>query len=164
MGGVVAAAAVVPVSSRTPQWLTFQIGKHHYAVPLGNVREVTREGELLPVPGASDAMLGLRQLRGRIVPVMDGRLRLQPQAPPLEDPSRVRILMLSWAEHVVGLRVDAVGELIHADDADVLTPALPLQRHHQAVVTGELAWQGGSMQLLDINRLFGASRCDDAPT
>ncbi len=95
-------------------WLSFRIGAQLYAAPLAEVSEVIRDGELTPVPGAADDLLGVRHLRGRIVPVLDGRLRLGLSLVPPADPATVRIVMLSAAGQLIGVRVDAVGELLDA--------------------------------------------------
>lgn len=88
-------------------WLSFRIGEQLYAAPLTEVSEVIRDGELTPVPGAADDLLGVRHLRGRIVPVLDGRLRLGLSLMPPADPATVRIVMLSAAGQLIGVRVDA---------------------------------------------------------
>src|SRR6185312_265155 len=78
-------------------WLSFRIGTQLYAAPLEAVNEVIRDGDITPVPG-------VRHLRGRIVPVLDGQRRMGVANVPL-DPASVRIVMLAHAEHLVGLRV-----------------------------------------------------------
>lgn len=136
-----------------PQWLSFQISGQHYAAPLTNVSEVIREGELTPVPGAAADLLGIRHLRGRIVPVMDGRLRLELPVQPGTDPSDVRIVLLCFAEQLVGLRVDAVGALIHAEAGELLAPPPQRPGRDQDPLTGVIAWQGVFVALLDVGLL-----------
>jgi purine-binding chemotaxis protein CheW len=112
-------AVAIPSESSSGHWLSFQIGSQLYAAPLVQVSEVIRAGELTPVPGAAADLLGIRHLRGRIVPVLDGRLRLGLPDTPAADPARVRVVMLSHGSHQVGLRVDEVGELLSTDDTDI---------------------------------------------
>ncbi|HEY8328585.1 MAG TPA: chemotaxis protein CheW, partial [Rhodanobacter sp.] len=69
-------AAVPAFEARAQHWLSFRIGTQLYAALLDDVSEVIRDGDLTPVPGAAPDLLGVRHLRGRIVPVMDGRRRL----------------------------------------------------------------------------------------
>lgn len=145
--------AVKAPAKPDPQWLSFQISGQHYAAPLGDVSEVIREGELTPVPGAASDLLGIRHLRGHIVPVMDGRLRLGLSDQVSADPSRVRIVMLSFEDHLVGLRVDAVDAMIRASVEDVLPPPSQRPGRDRDPVIGVLAWQGGFIALLDVGQL-----------
>lgn len=134
-------------------WLSFQIAAQLYAVPLADVSEVVRTGELTPVPGAAADLLGVRLLRGRIVPVLDGCLRLGLPAWPVADSQRNRIVMLSHGSHLVGLRVDDIGELLRIADADVAPPPPGRASRTDDPVSGVLAWQGGFVALLDVRRL-----------
>lgn len=133
-------------------WLSFRIGTQTYAAPLEAVNEVIRDGDITPVPGAAADVLGVRHLRGRIVPVLDGQRRMGVADAPL-DPASVRIVMLAHAEHLVGLRVGAVGELLHTDGIEIEPPPPGRASRRDDPVTGILSWQGGFVALLDVCRL-----------
>lgn len=146
-------ARAAGVHERGDQWLSFQIGHQLYAAPLGEVSEVLRDGELTPVPGAASDLLGIRHLRGRIMPVLDGRRRLGlPDQPPV-NVERVRVVMLSHAGQLVGLKVDAVGELLNIGGKDVAPPPAGRACREDDPVSGVLSWQDGFVALLDIGRL-----------
>jgi purine-binding chemotaxis protein CheW len=108
---------------------------------------------LTPVPGAAEDLLGVRHLRGRILPVLDGRLRLGLSLSPPVDPATVRIVMLSHASQLVGLRVDAVGELLNSEGAEIAPPPPGRASRREDPVSGVLAWQGCFVALLDVPRL-----------
>jgi purine-binding chemotaxis protein CheW len=145
--------AAISADPQGQHWLSFQIGAQLYAAPLIEVSEVIRAGELTPVPGAAAELLGVRHLRGRIVPVLDGRLRLGLPALPLADPAAVRVVMLAYAGQLIGLRVDAVGELLCSDGAEIAAPPPGRASRSDDPVSGVLAWQGGFVALLDVCRL-----------
>ncbi len=132
--------------------LSFRLGTQLYAAPLEAVNEVIRDGDITPVPGAAADVLGVRHLRGRIVPVLDGQRRMGVANVPL-DPASVRIVMLAHAEHLVGLRVGAVGELLHSDGIEIEPPPPGRASRRDDPVTGVLSWQGGFVALLDVCRL-----------
>ncbi len=48
-----------------------RVGNELYALPVGNVLEIAELGEISPVPGTGSTVLGVRQLRGRVIPVFD---------------------------------------------------------------------------------------------
>ena len=133
-------------------WLTFQLEGQAYAAPLAQVSEVIRMGEVTPVPGAASDLLGVRHLRGRVVPVLDGRRRLG-LAPCDAEQDSVRVVMLTHESHWVGVRVDAVGELLVPGDATVAPPPPGRAARSDDPVTGVLPWKGGFVALLDVRRL-----------
>lgn len=133
-------------------WLTFQLDGQAYAAPLAQVSEVIRMGEVTPVPGAATDLLGVRHLRGRVVPVLDGRRRLG--LPPRDaDGDNVRVVMLAHAAHRIGLRVDAVGELLLPGNDAVAPPPPGRAVRSDDPVVGVLPWKGGFVALLDVRRL-----------
>jgi len=139
------------------RWLVFHIAGQKYAAPLDSVSEVIRDGEVTPVPGAAADLLGIRHLRGRIVPVMDGcrRFGLAPRTD--VDAEQARIVVLSHAGHLVGLRVDVVGELVTA--ATEIEPPPPGRvARAEDPVEGVLPLHDGFVALLDVGRLCRLSR------
>jgi len=142
-------------------WLSFHIGAQLYAARLADVSEVIRDEELTPVPGAAADLLGVRHLRGRIVPVMDGRRRLGLPAEPAADPLAVRIVMLAHAGHSLGLKVDAVGELIDRDGLEIAPPPPGRASRDDDPVSGVLPWRDGFVALLDARRLYRLEGDDD---
>lgn len=138
----------------TQRWLAFHLAGQAYAAPLDQVSEVIRDGELTPVPGAAPDILGIRHLRGRIVPVLDGCRRLGLTQDPRADVTQVRIVVLTHASHQVGLRVDAVGELLVPERSDsIAAPPSGWATRNDDPVEGVLPWQGGFVALLDVRRL-----------
>jgi purine-binding chemotaxis protein CheW len=137
--------------SREP-WLSFQLDGQHYAVLLSQVSEVIRESEPTPVPGAASDLLGICHLRGNIVPVMDGRRRLglNTQAP--VDAASVRMVVFAHESHRIGLRVDAVGDLLQPDVNAIALPPVASGRADDPV-HAVMGWQGGFVALLDVVRL-----------
>lgn len=142
-------------------WLSFRIGSQLYAAPLVDVSEVIRDGDITPVPGAAADLLGVRHLRGRIVPVLDGGKRLGLPALPAADPATVRIVMLAHAGQLVGVRVDAIGELLCSDGIDIAPPPPGRASRSDDPVSGILSRQGGFVALLDVRRLCRLSGADD---
>ena len=142
-----------PVEATDQSWLVFVLAGQRYAAPLAQVGEVLRDGELTPVPGAAPDLLGIRHLRGRIVPVMDGRRRLDLPAHPLPEPSHVRVVMLQADGQTVGLRVDAIGELIHPLPVAIEPPPAGRAPRPDDPVKGVVPVADGFVALLDVGRL-----------
>ena len=134
-------------------WLAFDLAGQHYAAPLSHVSEVIHDHAPTPVPGAADDLLGICQLRGNIVPLIDGRRRLGlPTAPP-SDSEAVRIVVFAHEGHRVGFRVDAVGDILRPTADAIEGPPPTRAGHIDDPVRAVLAWQGGFVALLDVPRL-----------
>lgn len=133
-------------------WLSFQLDGQHYAVLLSRVSEVIRDASPTPVPGAADDLLGICHLRGNIVPVMDGRRRLGLSQGAPSDPSTVRIVVCTHESHRVGLRVDAVGELLQPNPEAIQLPPARSGRVDDPVHV-VMGWRGGFVALLEVPTL-----------
>lgn len=133
-------------------WLSFQLDGQHYAVPLNHVSEVIRDGMPTPVPGAAADLLGICHLRGNIIPVMDGRRRLDLNSESGVDPAMARIVVFVHEANRVGLRVDAVGDVVQPKAEAI---GLPLARPGRVddPVQAVMAWHNGFIALLDVRRL-----------
>ncbi len=76
-----------------------------HALPVDDVLEVSEMGELTPLPGASPAIVGVRNLRGQVVPVVD----LAEVLGLVGAPPPGRLVIVERAERKAGLAVDGVG-------------------------------------------------------
>jgi purine-binding chemotaxis protein CheW len=62
------------LSSSVIRWATFRLNDERYGVNVMRVREVLRYCEITPVPGTKDSILGIINLRGHVVTVLDTRV------------------------------------------------------------------------------------------
>ena len=92
------------------QWVTFRLEEERYGINVMQVQEVLRMTEIAPVPGAPDYVLGIINLRGNVVTVMDTRKRFGLM--PTEPDDATRIVIIEADEQVVGILVDSVAEVI----------------------------------------------------
>lgn len=146
-------ATHLPPANPSQHWLSFRLDGGRYAVPLAQVNEVVRVGELTPVPGAADDLLGVRHLRGQIVAVLDGRRRLGLLPDEHSRSPHARIIVMTFGNHWVGLRVDAVGELLLPSSDALAAPPPGRALRADDPVQSVLAWHGEFVALLDVYRL-----------
>jgi len=99
------------------QWVTFRLGEEIYGIDVLQVQEVLRITEISPVPGAPDYVLGIINLRGNVVTVIDARNRFG--LPPKESDDASRIIVVDAFEKVVGLLVDNVSEVAYVPDSQI---------------------------------------------
>lgn len=93
------------------QWVTFNLDGETYGVNVMQVLEVLRYSEIAPVPGAPAYVLGIINLRGNVVTVIDTRHRFGLQ--PGETTSNTRIVVIEADKHVIGILVDSVAEVVY---------------------------------------------------
>jgi purine-binding chemotaxis protein CheW len=99
------------------QWLTFLLGDEKYAVKVVQVQEVLRYTPIAPVPGATSEVLGIINLRGNVVTVIE--LRQKFGMPPKEIDDLTRIMMMDVQGHIMGVLVDTVTEVIDLKDSEI---------------------------------------------
>ena len=109
------------------KYLIFRLGMEHFGIRVLKVREILGLQEITSVPHAPAFLKGVFNLRGKVIPAIDLRLRLQ--MPPVEYSPRTCIIVvsLSGSEGPVptGLIVDGVAEVVNVAESDIKpTPSL----------------------------------------
>lgn len=105
------------------QLVTFQLDGVEFGLDIDRVQEITTRTEITPVPGAPRFVLGVINLRGQIIPVLDSRQRFHLAATP--PTGKTRIMVLDLAGEPTGLQVDAVAEVVKLDNFELKeTPPL----------------------------------------
>lgn len=95
------------------QWVTFMLDGEKYGINVTQVREVLRNIEIAPVPGAPSYVLGIINLRGNVVTIVDTRARFGLRSLDIKEESR--IVIIETMDQSVGLLVDSIAEV-----ADIL--------------------------------------------
>ena len=107
-------------TERKTRWLRLRCDQQHYALELLKVQEVVRPATLLPLRGAAPHMLGVMNLRGQVVPVIDLGLYLGRRA--IESDAATRIVVLEEHGETLGLRVTAVEDVANLADQQIESP------------------------------------------
>lgn len=101
------------------QWVTYQLGEEYYGINVMQVQEVLRMTEIAPVPGAPSYVLGIINLRGNVVTVIDTRARFG--LPSAETTDNSRIIIVELSGQVIGMLVDSVAEVVYLNQSDIDT-------------------------------------------
>ena len=136
----------------TAQYVTFRLAEETYAINVMQVQEVLRVSEIAPVPGAPHYVLGIVNLRGNVVTVIDARRRLGLESREPDDASRVVIIEVS--NQVVGILVDSVAEVIELAAADI-EPAPNVGNDESSKYIQGVASRDGELTIVvDLNKLL----------
>lgn len=99
------------------QWVTFNLDGETYGINVMQVQEVQNYTEIAPVPGAPAYVLGIINLRGNVVTVIDTRQRFA--LPVGEITDNTRIVIIETGQHVVGILVDSVAEVVYLHQSEI---------------------------------------------
>ncbi|RXE24921.1 chemotaxis protein, partial [Xanthomonas perforans] len=107
-------------SERSTRWLRLRCGEQTYALELLKVQEVVLPVPLLPLRGTPSAMLGIMNLRGQVVPVIDLGIHLG--SSPVDMDLQTRVVVLEENGETMGLRVSAVEDVTSLTDQQIEPP------------------------------------------
>ena len=140
------------------QWVTYQLEQEFYGINVMQVQEVLRLTEIAPVPGAPSYVLGIINLRGNVVTVIDTRARfgLSPEAP--TDSSRIIIVEVSG--HVIGMLVDSVAEVVYLHQSEIDT-APHVSDDASRFIQGVCNRDKYLLILVDVNKLLDQEEISD---
>ncbi|MEG6584766.1 chemotaxis protein CheW [Dendrosporobacter sp. 1207_IL3150] len=102
------------------KFLTFSIGNEFYGIEIANVTEIIGIQPITEVPELPNYVKGIINLRGKIIPVMDVRLRFR--KPPREYTDRTCVIVVDIKDVSVGLIVDSVAEVLSISEANIVPP------------------------------------------
>ncbi len=103
------------------KYLTFCVGDEEYGIEIDYVIEIIEVYPITEVPDIPFYIKGLINLRGKITPVMDVRLRFN--KPPQEYNERTCIIVVKQEESTIGLIIDTIRDVLDIDDSLISDPA-----------------------------------------
>ncbi|HAS82870.1 MAG TPA: chemotaxis protein CheW [Verrucomicrobia bacterium] len=106
--------------SQKDKFLTFHIADEEFAIPIGHVIEIVGIQKITEVPDMPNFVKGVINLRGKVIPVMDVRLRFKLQEAEYND--RTCVVVVSVGEVTIGLVVDTVSEVVTIPETDIAPP------------------------------------------
>ena len=111
---------VTTVDTQKDKYLTFHLAGEDYAIEIKYVTEIVGLQDITEVPDLADYIRGVINLRGKVIPVIDVRLRFLLQ--PKEYDSRTCIIIIHLLGTSVGLIVDEVSEVINIPSEQIDAP------------------------------------------
>ncbi|HEY6527861.1 MAG TPA: chemotaxis protein CheW [Cellvibrionaceae bacterium] len=134
------------------QWVTFHLGGETYGVNVMQVQEVLRYTEIAPVPGAPSYVLGIINLRGNVVTVIDTRHRFGLEPGDMTD--NTRIVIIEAEKHVVGILVDSVAEVVYLRQSEVESAPNVGNEESAKFIQGVCHKNNELLILIELNKLI----------
>lgn len=133
-------------------YLTFDLANEGYGLEIRHVTEIIGIQEITAVPDLPPYMIGVLNLRGKIIPVIDVRLRFH--LPRRDYDERTCIVVVHVNDDTMGLVVDKVSEVIDIPQSEIEpAPATGRKAKHYIRAMGKIGQQ--VKLLLDIEALMG---------
>jgi len=133
--------------------VVFKVGSAEYAMPAGQVLQMESYSGATTVPGAPPYVLGIVQVRGRVVPVINLRARfgLPDVAPTLDS----RIVVGQDGERPVALLVDSAREVVNLAEDQLEAPPAILVEESQGYVKSVARLGARLLMVIDFHNVIG---------
>lgn len=149
----------VNINDEILQWVTFKLDRETYGINVMQVQEVLRYTEVAPVPGAPMYVMGIINLRGNVVTVIDTRIRFGLESVEIND--NARIVIIEAETQVIGILVDSVAEVVYLKSSEI--DAAPNVGNDESAkfIQGVSHRDGELLILVDLNQLLSDEEWDE---
>lgn len=134
------------------QWVSFNLDGETYCIDVMKVQEVLRYTDIAPVPGAPAYVLGIINLRGKVVTVIDTRARFGLTED--EITYNTRIVIVEANQNIVGILVDSVSEVVYIRQSEIETAPNIGNMDNSKFIQGVCSKDGELYILIDLDQLL----------
>jgi purine-binding chemotaxis protein CheW len=145
-------------TAREGKYLTFSLGGEEYGIGILKVKEIIGMMTITPVPQTPSFVKGVINLRGKVIPVIDLRLRFAMETTAYTERTCIIVVEIRGEAGSVpmGIVVDAVSEVLNIRAADIEdTPTFGVKLNTDFIL-GMAKTEGGVKILLDIDKVLGS--------
>ena len=134
--------------------IAFKLHDQQFCVRTTTIREIRGWGPAMPVPQSPSEMMGVMNLRGSVIPIINLAAKLG--MPPTEPTERSAIVVAEVHHMAMGLLVDSVSDILNVS-ADLLQPVPDLNSTINTTFSdGIIVQQSGMICFLNLERMFAA--------
>lgn len=140
------------------KYLSFSLGSEEYGIGIVKVKEIIGMMPITSVPRTPDYMKGVINLRGKVIPVIDLRLRFgMPEAEYTERTCIIIVeIMNTTHDIIIGIVVDSVSEVLTIKDEDIENAPEFGSQLNTAYILGMAKLEGGVKILLKIDKVLSS--------
>ncbi|MGD8957299.1 MAG: chemotaxis protein CheW [Chromatiaceae bacterium] len=146
------AAAETKAGDTVTKFVTFRLMDETYGIDVMQVQEVLRVTEIAPVPGAAEFVLGIINLRGNVVTVIDTRTRFG--LPTTEQDEASRIVIIEAEDQVIGILVDSVAEVVELHESEISPAPQTGNEENSRYIQGVVSREDDLLIVIDLNRFL----------
>jgi purine-binding chemotaxis protein CheW len=141
--------------------VTFSLAGKDYAVDIMKVKEIAKAGRFTYVPNTLPFVLGVYNLRGEIIPIIDLRLFFNIDVPERQDNAIENMLIVTVGEQTFGVVVDAIDKVVGIQKSTIQPPHPLFGDINIKYIYGVVEANKHLYILLDIDRIFGARNAEE---
>ena len=148
--------AVKAIADKEGKYLTFTLGGEEYGIGILKIKEIIGMMHVTTMPQTPDFVKGVINLRGKVIPVMDLRLRFGMAAMDYTERTCIIVVEIEGSSGTiqVGIVVDSVSEVLNIKGDDIEeTPAFGTKLNTDYIL-GMAKMEGGVKILLDIDKVL----------
>lgn len=144
------------ITIKTNSYLTFKVGGEHFAANVNKVLNILELSPITKVPQAPEFMLGVTNLRGSVLPVIDSRIKFGMPVTEFTKNTFIIVLELLIESEMVqiGALVDSVNEVLEIDDNKILPPPSVGSKYKTDFIDGVINVNDTFVMVLDIDKVF----------
>lgn len=134
------------------RYLSFSLGAEEYAIPLLAVKEVIALPSITPIPGTPSHFLGIFNLRGRVISIIDLRTKLgiKPNAN-----SEIAVIICDLESIVLGVVVDSINSVVAPEAGEISEQPELQSSHNTAYISGIYKKDAHLIVLMNIEKAIG---------
>jgi chemotaxis signal transduction protein/chemotaxis methyl-accepting protein methylase len=142
--------------------VTFSLAGKDYAIDIMKVKEIAKAGRFTYVPNTLPYVLGVYNLRGEIIPIIDLRLFFNIEVPERKNDALENMLIVSVGEQTFGIVVDVIDKVVGIQKAMIQPPHPLFGDINIKYIQGVIESNNRLYILLDVERIFGSKSITEA--
>lgn len=141
------------------KYLMFFLNDEHYGIPILQVNEIIGLMEITPIPRTPEFLKGIINLRGKIIPVLDLRLKFSMDKKAYDEQTCIILVEVNInnLKNVIGIVVDKVAEVVKIYRSDIELPPKYGQDNEHGFLTGIGKVKDLVVMLLDIEEIINCN-------
>ena len=140
--------------------ITFNLNNETYGIEVSQVREILRINQSFPVPGAPDYVLGITNIRGNVITILDARIRFN--LPKVEYTENARMIVVESGNDTVAVVVDSVSDVIDITKSSIDVNLKINLSGDSRYINGVVTHAHGLIIILNIEKFIAEEQFDQA--
>jgi purine-binding chemotaxis protein CheW len=134
------------------QLVSFNVGAEEFAINILNVQEINRIVDITRVPNSPNFIIGVINLRGKVIPIIDLRMRLGLET--IDNDKNTRIIVFEFNSKILGFVVDQVNEVIRINTKITEAPPTMVAGVDRKFITSIAKLKDRLLILLDLEKII----------
>ena len=134
------------------QIVCFKIGHEEYGIDILQVQEILKLPRVTKIPKSIDYIMGVMDLRGKVIPIVDLSKKFKIEAAKVSDSNRAIVVDIGGKQ--VGLGIDSVSHVIKVNSSDIEPPPPVVKGISGKYIVGIAKLEDGFIVILDISKIF----------